>query len=55
MSYEAFIQDCIKYCRCCPECGGFGIPCDGTMAGGFCDTMCICPDHDDRDEESDSE
>lgn len=44
-SYDRFIESCMKDCRCCHEC--CNLPCDGTMAGGFCDEMCFCPSDED--------
>lgn len=43
MSYEAFVASCSKECRCCPQCCDH--PCDGLLAGGFCDRRrCSCDD-----------
>lgn len=46
--YKRWLEECAKDCHCCPICWDF--PCDGVMAGGLCDDMCIC---DDYEEESD--
>jgi hypothetical protein len=54
MSYEAFIADCLKVCQCCGNC--WNRPCDGVMAGAFCDRMCHCPAEDEpcqQDEDTD--
>lgn len=40
-SYQAFLADCARSCRCCRECGS-DIPCAGVMAGGLCDEWCTC-------------
>lgn len=42
-SYQAFVTDCARSCRCCRECGS-DIPCAGVMAGGICDEWCTCDD-----------
>lgn len=36
------VKEWISQCSCCPECSQ--VPCDGVMAGGFCDDLCECVD-----------
>ena len=52
-SYQQFLLDCCKDCRCCRECQM--PPCAGVTAGGICDGMCWCsdPDEDPVHEEDD--
>jgi hypothetical protein len=44
-SYQEFIAEGIRLCRCCSDCAQ--VPCAGILAGGLCDGMCHCDD--DRD------
>lgn len=42
-SYDAFIAEASRHCRCHPCC--WSHPCDGVLAGGMCDRMrCSCDD-----------
>jgi hypothetical protein len=45
------IEAFAKHCRCCGECQS--PPCDGVIAGGFCDEMCWCGRQDETDAEND--
>lgn len=50
VSREEWLARLAKECRCCFECER-SRPCDGLMAGGFCDRMCVCPDESGDDAE----
>ena len=53
-SYRAFIIDCAKACRCCPECSD--VPCGACMAGGVCDAFeCECSAEADNHEWGDAD
>lgn len=47
-SYEAYLDACAAYCRCC-SCSGL---CAGVTAGGMCDRICFCG-RDEDDGEAD--
>ena len=40
--YIQWLYDLAKDCKCCPDCSEQ--PCEGLMAGGLCDEMCMCDD-----------
>jgi hypothetical protein len=42
--YKEWLEKLAKECKCCPICSDK--PCDGLMAGGFCDELCFCDEHD---------
>ena len=46
--YDAWMNQLALECQCCPLC--WDVPCDGCMAGGICDAMCICEEKYDYDE-----
>lgn len=42
---QEVLNDLAKHCHCCFLCGQ-SRPCDGVLAGGFCDDLCDCEDDD---------
>ena len=47
-SYGAYVDYCAAQCMCCPDCPDCqDVPCDGLLAGGWCDQLCCCDDYDD--------
>jgi hypothetical protein len=44
-AYHAYLADAAAACCCCPDCGL--VPCEGVLAGGVCDDLCICPEDGD--------
>ncbi len=44
--YQAFVDSQAKHCHCSRDC-----PCDGVLAGGFCDDMTDDHDYDEWDED----
>ncbi len=47
-SYQRFLADCAKDCRCCSRC--WDKPCAGCTAGGVCDDICHCDELEDTDD-----
>lgn len=45
-SYQRFLDETARTCRCCSTCPG-GVPCPGCCAGGLCDG-CNCSEPDER-------
>ena len=45
-----WMEELTLECECCPIC--WDVPCAGCMAGGICDSMCICGQDGDEDDES---
>ena len=43
-SYQEFIDSMSQHCHCCPICQS--VPCDGVLAGGFCDDICNCDEEE---------
>ena len=48
--YQKWMEELELECECCPVC--WDVPCAGCMAGGICDSMCICGQDGDEDDES---
>lgn len=46
---QAWLDELAKECHCCERCNGPG-PCEGLMAGGFCDDTCFCGSEIDEDD-----
>ena len=46
--YDQFIKACTERCNCCIECSQ-QVPCYGVMAGGMCDELCYCEEHEEAE------
>jgi hypothetical protein len=42
---KKIINEWVRNCDCCTYCHQ-DIPCAGVMAGGICDSACVCDDFD---------
>jgi len=38
--HQKWLQELAEECTCCRNC--VDPPCEGLMAGGFCDELCFC-------------
>lgn len=47
--FKKWLEECAKDCKCCSIC--WDVPCPGCMAGGICDDMCTCDEHNDEGNE----
>ena len=50
---QEWLNKLAKECNCCEQC--CGKPCEGLMAGGFCDEMCLCDFECNVDDDDDFE
>ena len=51
---QQWLDELAKECHCCERCNG-SAPCEGLMAGGFCDEMCLCDFECNVDDDDDFE
>lgn len=51
---QQWLDELAKECHCCERCNG-SAPCEGLMAGGFCDDVCFCGSETDEYNEYDDE
>ncbi len=44
---DRWLNDLAASCHSCADC--WNVPCEGCMAAGVCDQICVCDDDDDSD------